>query len=164
MIAFALLMIREAAITEADAVWAIKKARKYLLRHHGTLDVPLGNVQRLIRGEHSYPVDGLREVLRAADSKQAKHHKGQYAVSGGDCFIQITEFGPDGPEIKTINAFGAQTTKAHCRPNGALYAAWMEENVLRQGNDPPKCRTGLSSITKSCKGFTLKTSAKAFHP
>lgn len=118
---FALLMIREAAITEADAVWAIKKARKYLLRHHGTLDVPLGNVQRLIRGEHSYPVDGLREVLRAADSKQAKHHKGQYAVSGGDCFIQITEFGPDGPEIKTINAFGASN-----HPESAHYADQME--------------------------------------
>jgi acyl-homoserine-lactone acylase len=118
---FALLMIREAAISEADAVWAIKKAKKYLLRHHGTLDVPLGTVQRLIRGEHSYPVDGLREVLRAADSKQAKHHKGQFAVSGGDCFIQITEFGPNGPEIKTINAFGASSY-----PESVHYSDQME--------------------------------------
>lgn len=102
---FAFLLIREQKITQAEAAWAIGKAQKRLKRFHGTLDVPLGEVQQLMRGKESRPADGLREVPRAAQLKY--EGKGVYRVKGGDCFIMITRFGPDGPEVRSVNTFGA---------------------------------------------------------
>lgn len=66
---FALLMIRNQKISEAESVDALRKARKFLLKYHGSLDIPLGQVQRHIRGNINIPASGLREVSRAADAK-----------------------------------------------------------------------------------------------
>jgi len=104
---FGLLMIRRQKISEEEAVWALTKAKRLLKRTHGTIDVPLGEVQRYIRGDKSLPADGLREVLRATDTKLYKKSKGIYRVTGGDCYFQFVRFTPEGPEIKSINAYGS---------------------------------------------------------
>ncbi len=104
---FALLMIREQDVSEEMAVDAIRKAKKLLLKTHGTLDVELGKVQRLIRGDKSLPAHGLREVPRATDTKLHDKKKGIYKVTGGDGYIQIARFSKEGAEIRSINAYGA---------------------------------------------------------
>ena len=104
---FALLMVRQLDVPEEMAVDAIRKAKKLLLKGHGTLDVPLGNVQRLIRGDKSLPAHGLREVPRATDTKLHDKKKGIYKVTGGDGYIQIARFGKDGTVVRSINALGA---------------------------------------------------------
>ena len=107
---FALLMIKKEPVSEEDAVWAITKAKKLLLKTHGTLDVPLGEVQRLIRGDKSLPADGLREVPRATDTKLHNKRKGIYKVTAGDGYIQITRFPLNGvPEVRSINVYGASS-------------------------------------------------------
>jgi len=104
---FALLMIRKEKVSEEMAVDAIRKAKKLLMRTHGTMDVALGDVQRLIRGDKSLPAHGLREVLRATDTKLYDKKKGIYKVTGGDGYIQIARFSDNGTEIRSINAYGA---------------------------------------------------------
>ena len=104
---FAIYMVRQAYLDEQTAVDAIRKAKKLLLKTHGTLDVPLGDVQRLIRGEKSLPAHGLREVPRATDTKLYDKKKGIYQVTGGDGYIQVARFGKDGTEVRSINALGA---------------------------------------------------------
>lgn len=118
---FALLMIREQKLTEEMAVDAIRKAKKLLLKTHGTLEVPLGEVQRLVRGDKSLPAHGLREVPRATDTKLHDKKKGIYKVTSGDGYIQIARFGKDGAEIRSINAFGASS-----RPESPHYNDQME--------------------------------------
>jgi len=105
---FAFLMIREEPVPEADALKALKEARALLLKHHGRLDVPLGEVQRYIRGEHSYPAGGGFEVARAADASLNGAPKGQFRIKSGDGYMQLIKFHPDqAVEIRTINAYGA---------------------------------------------------------
>ena len=106
---FALIMIRQEALSEEMAVEAIRKAKKFLLKTHGTLDVALGDVQRLIRGDKSLPAHGLAEVPRAADARLHDKKKGIYKITGGDGYIQIVRFSKDGAEIRSINALGAST-------------------------------------------------------
>lgn len=118
---FAMLMLREEMIQEKDAVWALEQACRFLRRYHGGLDVPLGQVQRLRRGEISLPADGLREVPRAADAKRDKHHRGEYVVTGGDCFIQVSRFSHDTVEVRNVSAFGSS---AH--PTSSHYTDQME--------------------------------------
>lgn len=118
---FGLLMIRAQRITEEDAVWALTKAKKFLLKTHKTLDVKLGDISRNIRGEVSYPADGLREVMRATDTKLHNKSKGIFRKTGGDCYIQIVRFSGKGPEVKTVNTFGSSS-----RENSPHYTDQME--------------------------------------
>lgn len=106
---FALLMIREQKVTEEMAVEAIRKAKKLLIKTHGTLEVPLGEVQRLIRGDKSLPAHGLREVPRATDTKLYDKKKGIYKVKSGDGYIQVVRFTEEGADIRSINAYGASS-------------------------------------------------------
>ncbi|MGI9544695.1 MAG: penicillin acylase family protein [Cyclobacteriaceae bacterium] len=127
---FALLMIRQETVTEADAVWAISQAKKLLLRTHGSLDVPLGQVQRLIRGNKSFPANGLREVSRAADTELDNKKKGIFKVVGGDGYIQIVRFSKNGTEIKSINAYGSSSN-----PDSPHYTDQMEMFTSHQFKD-----------------------------
>lgn len=104
---FALLMIRKRAITEEEAVEAIREAKKFMLKTHSTLDVSLGEVQRHIRGSVSLPAGGLREVPRAADGKLFDKKKGIFRVESGDGYIQAVKFYKDKIELSAINAYGA---------------------------------------------------------
>lgn len=103
---FALLMIRNEPLSEEMAVGAIRKAKKLLLKTHGSIDVPLGDIQRLARGDKSLPAHGLREVSRATDTKFDKKG-GVFKVNGGDGYIQIARFSKNGTEVKSVNAYGA---------------------------------------------------------
>lgn len=104
---FGLMMIRKHRITEPEAVAAIRDARKFLLKTHGSLDIPLGNVQRLQKGNVSLPAHGLREVPRAADAVLYDKKKGLFRITNGDGYIQKVRFSKEGPTIESINAFGA---------------------------------------------------------
>jgi acyl-homoserine-lactone acylase len=106
---FAIYMVRKTYLDEETAVDAVRKAKKLLMKTHGTMDVPLGDVQRLIRGDKSLPAHGLREVPRATDTELYDKKKGIYQVTGGDGYIQIARFGKDGAEVRSINALGAST-------------------------------------------------------
>lgn len=118
---FALLMIRKEALSEQMAVDVIRKAKKLLLKGHGTLDVALGDVQRLMRGNKSLPAHGLREVPRATDTKLVNKKKGIYKVTSGDGYIQVARFGKEGTDIRSINAFGASN-----HPDSPHYTDQME--------------------------------------
>lgn len=118
---FAIYMVRRAYLDEETAVEAVRKAKKLLLKTHGTLDVPLGDVQRLIRGDKSLPAHGLREVPRATDTKLHDKKKGIYKVTGGDGYIQVARFGKDGVEVRSINALGASN-----HPDSPHYNDQME--------------------------------------
>lgn len=118
---FALLMIRNRKLTEQECVYALRKAQRFLIKYHGGIDVPLGQVQRHIRGHVNIPASGLREVSRAADAKLYDKKRGTYRIVSGDGYIQMVKFGNDKPEIWSINAYGASS-----KPNSPHYTDQME--------------------------------------
>ena len=77
-------------------------------------------MQRMIRGEMSFPASGLREVARAADPKLWDKHKGIWRVTGGDGYIQVNKYSATGAEIQSINAYGASS-----HPESRHYADQM---------------------------------------
>lgn len=104
---FAMFMIRKEPVSEADAVEALRHAKKFLLKTHGTIDLQLGELQRHIRGNINLPASGLREVPRAADCKLYDKKQGIYRVNGGDGYIQMNKYSKSGVEVLSINAYGA---------------------------------------------------------
>lgn len=118
---FAMFMIRRDTLSEEEAVSSLRYARKFLIQTHGTVDVPLGDLQRLIRGNINLPASGLREVLRAADPKLYNKKKGIYRIQSGDGYIQLNKYSPAGAEIYSVNAYGASA-----RPGNRHYTDQME--------------------------------------
>ncbi len=104
---FGFLMVRDKIIPEEEAVDAIREAKRFLIKTHGSVDIPLGEVQRHIRGDVNIPASGLREVPRAADGKLHDKKKGIFRIEGGDGYIQMVKFYKDKIELNTINAYGA---------------------------------------------------------
>ncbi len=118
---FGFLMARDELIKEEEAVRALRYAQRQLLKAFGTLDVPLGSVQFYIRGDKRMPADGLRETARATDTKLVNASKARYKVVSGDGYIQKVRFTEDGPELMTINVYGASDD-----PNSPHYDDQME--------------------------------------
>jgi acyl-homoserine-lactone acylase len=118
---FAFLMIKKEPMLEDDLVAALRYTKKFMLSKYGTLDVKLGDVQRMIRGNASFPASGLREVSRAADPKLYDKAKGVWRITGGDGYIQVNKYSKSGVEINSINAYGASS-----HPNSKHYTDQME--------------------------------------
>ena len=104
---FAFLMIRDKILPETDAVEALRWAKKFLLKTHHTIDLPLGDVQRYIRGSVSIPAEGLTEVARAADPRLYDKKNGIMNIVSGDGYVQLVKFSPRGTEIEAISPYGA---------------------------------------------------------
>ena len=119
---FAFFMITKDDRAENDLVKAVRYAKKFLLKHHGAIDIPLGNIQRHVRGNVNIPASGLREVARAADANLYDKKKGLYKINSGDGFMQMVKFSSkELPEIYSINAFGASS-----KPDSPHYTDQME--------------------------------------
>ncbi len=102
---------------------SVKKAKKHLMKFFNTMLVPLGNLQRLVRGDDDMPLSGFPDVLAAMYSKPYKHGHGRFKAYAGESYIELVRFGKDSTEIETINAYGASNnpTSPHYNDQMELY-------------------------------------------
>lgn len=96
------------AITKEEAVKALNYAKKYLLDHFGTLDLRLGDIQKLVRGSKEYPVGGLPDLLAPQWSRP--YEGGKRKIVGGDAYVMLVKF-PENelPVIETVNTYGTSS-------------------------------------------------------
>jgi len=80
-----------------------KAAVQFLLKHYGTVDVPLGTVQRLQRGDMNVPVGGGKDTLNAVHTKKVED---KVVGTAGDSYILIAEFSSGGVESWAIHQYG----------------------------------------------------------
>lgn len=83
---------------------AIRMAKKELMEHFGSIEVPLGEWQRHSRGDVNLPVGGGPDVLTAMYGTPQKD--GTYKAVAGESYISLVRFGEEGVEIESINAYG----------------------------------------------------------
>ena len=85
----------------------LRENMSYLKKQYGRIDVPLGRVVRLVRGETSLPLSGGPGTLRAIYSKKSGKH---YKAVAGDCYIQAVEWGSEGQlNAWSIHQYGSST-------------------------------------------------------
>jgi acyl-homoserine-lactone acylase len=96
-------------MTKPMCIEAMYYAKEYLMKNFGKTDVPLGQYQKLERGERTLPLPGLPDVLAAMYSAPAENGRVKGVL--GECYVALVRFKPSGPEIETINAFGASNHK-----------------------------------------------------
>jgi len=86
-------------------VKCIRNAKAQMIKKFGTIQVPLKQIQFLVRGDKEYPVAGCPDVLKAAYCKPYKD--GLWKLWVGESYIQLVKFTKDGPEIESVSPFGA---------------------------------------------------------
>ncbi len=135
-------------LTIQEAVVVYEKIDEYLKKNFGRTDIVLGDLQKLVRGDQSWPQGGMPDVLAAVMSEPYKN--GTRKMNSGDAYINIVRFPKDGslPHIETINTFGASMHKES--PHFADQRAMYQEQVLKP-------------MTLD-KNVVLKNAEKVYHP
>ncbi|MEO0468675.1 MAG: penicillin acylase family protein [Bacteroidota bacterium] len=106
-------------LTPELMVQALQNSQDHLIKHFGSSQVPLGDLQQLQRGDKSLPLGGGPDVLAAIGSQVRKD--GHLKPFAGESYISLVRFSKDGPEIETINPYGASAD-----PESPHYTDQME--------------------------------------
>lgn len=92
---------------EATLVACVREAKEHLIKHFGSIDIPLGKFQVLERGGKAVAVNGGPDAIRAVFG--SIQPDGRVRMTAGDGYIQLVKFNKNGPYIESINAFGASS-------------------------------------------------------
>lgn len=127
-------------------VEAIRYAKKKLLTHHKSIDVPFGDVQRLMREDKSYPVSGFPECLKALASDVTKD--GFLHAKNGDSFIMFAKFSKNGNSYETVVPYGESRRKAspHFMDQMEMYSQQKTKSITLDN------------------AVVLKTATRIYHP
>lgn len=135
----------ENTFSEADFVRGLRESRDYLLKHYGTLDVPLGTVQKISRGGKELPMYGGIETL--ASTTVSRGADGKLRMNKGDTFIMYAKYGKDGlEELLTSNNCGNSSN-----PKSKHHNDQMEMFVKKQ---PKKITMNRDEIYKQAISIT----------
>jgi acyl-homoserine-lactone acylase len=116
---------KETEMPLPEMIDILKETKEHLLKYFGRIDVPLGTVQKLVRGDRELPIGGIPDVLAAMNV--APYKKGTFKAEGGESYIMLIRFTPEGPEIETISPYGASN-----RPESPHYDDQMEMFLAQQ--------------------------------
>lgn len=96
------------AITKEEGIKALAYAKKYLLDNFGKVDLALGDIQKLVRGNQEFPVGGLPDLLAPQWSRP--YEGGKRKIVGGDAYVMLVKFPKNElPIIETVNTYGASS-------------------------------------------------------
>lgn len=124
-----------------DAVETFVEAARTLTRHHGRVDPPWGEVNRMRRGGLDLAIGGGPDTLRAVESFELEKD-GTYTANSGDCYFIFVEWDAQGRlRSESIHQFGSATLderSPHFADQTPLFVAertkklHLEEAALRR--------------------------------
>ena len=83
---------------------ALKDVKRYLIDNFGSINITLGDFQKLVRGDKEIPIWGLPDVITAMSSRPYKD--GKHKVTQGESYIGLVRFNENGPILESIISFG----------------------------------------------------------
>jgi acyl-homoserine-lactone acylase len=96
-------------LTTDQSVAILTEVKAAMMKDFGKTNLPLGDIQKLVRGDKVLPQPGLPDVL--APMYSVPYKNGMVKGSQGDAYIELVRFTKDGPIIESINAYGASSRK-----------------------------------------------------
>ncbi|MEO5942673.1 MAG: penicillin acylase family protein [Ferruginibacter sp.] len=133
-------------ISKEKAVEILTYANDYLVKYFGKTNVPLGDYQKLVRGDKAIPLPGVPDVIASMESEPYKN--GMVKGRQGESFIELVQFSKEGPKIETIHSYGASN-----KPGNKHFDDQMEMFVQQK----------LKPMSLN-KAFIYKTAERIYHP
>ena len=97
-------------ITKIQCENTLQWVQEYMRKYFGTVDLRLGDIQKLVRGDKEYPAPGLPDLL--APEWGIDWKDGKRKITGGDAYVAMVRFPKTGlPIIETVNTYGASSKK-----------------------------------------------------
>jgi penicillin amidase/acyl-homoserine-lactone acylase len=128
-----LVLARRNGEAPPDAFESFVQAAQTLQRHHGRVDPPWGQVNRMRRGDLDLPVSGGPDTLRAVESFVLEDD-GTYTANSGDCYLMFVEWDAQGQvRSESIHQFGSATLDArspHYADQVPLFVAERTKPIL----------------------------------
>jgi acyl-homoserine-lactone acylase len=113
-------------LDEPLMIEAVRHAKAHLLKHFGTVQVPLKQIQIISRGGVDYPMPGFPDALAANYGK--KRDDGKYEGFVGDAYTMIVEYDKTGPvRIESLVTYGASS-----KPESKHYADQLQKLWIHQ--------------------------------
>jgi len=103
------LYLQNKSISKALAAQLLREAKQTMLKDFGKTNIALGEVQKLVRGTKEIPLPGLPDVL--APMYSIPYKDGKWKGNQGDAYIELVRFTKDGPQIESLNVYGASAKK-----------------------------------------------------
>jgi acyl-homoserine-lactone acylase len=103
------LYLQNKSISKQLAVQLLREAKQTMLKDFGKTNIALGEVQKLVRGTKEIPLPGLPDVL--APMYSVPYKDGKWKGNQGDAYIELVRFTKDGPQIESLNVYGASAKK-----------------------------------------------------
>ena len=126
-------------VNETMLIDAFSEATKKLNKHFGRVDVPWGEVNRLIRGNLDLPIGGGMDILHAIYG--IIQEDGRLKANDGDSYVLMVIWEKDGSvHSKSVHQFGAATIREdspHYADQAPLLAqrklkpVWFNETDIR---------------------------------
>jgi acyl-homoserine-lactone acylase len=135
-----------AQLSTAQCVEVLTHVKDYCTKYFGSIDIALGDYQKLVRGDKAIPLPGLPDVIASMESEPYK--KGMVKGRQGDSYIELVQFTKDGPQIESINCYGASN-----KPGNKHYDDQMEMFTAQQ--------TKKMSLKKE---EVYKSAERVYHP
>lgn len=113
---------------------AFREAVSWLKIHHGRIDPEWGEVNKLARGDKTWPLSGGPDTLRAVYPAKIRDD-GELHMNAGDTWIALVEWAPNGTQTaQVINNFGSATldkASPHYDDQAPLFAAeeWRKAHL-----------------------------------
>jgi len=111
-------------LSESDIRERLQAVSRDLREHFGRLDVPWGEVNRLIRGEVDLPLGGGPDTLRAIYGRPSD--RGRLGGVAGDCFFQFVQWDDQGKQdawaIQPFGSHMASDESQHYSDQAGLFA------------------------------------------
>ena len=92
-------------LTKEKCIEILNFTKDYLLKYFGRIDVPLGDYQKLVRGNKAIPLAGVPDVIASMESGPYKN--GMVKGRQGESYIELVRFTKAGPQIESIHSYGA---------------------------------------------------------
>ena len=91
-------------VSRETLILALKDVKQYLIDNFGSINITLGDFQKLVRGDKEIPIWGLPDVITAMSSRPYKD--GKHKVTQGESYIGLVRFNKNGPILESIISFG----------------------------------------------------------
>jgi penicillin amidase/acyl-homoserine-lactone acylase len=119
----------QANVSEAMLMDAFTEAVDTLMTHFGRVDMPWGEVNRLMRGEVDLPIGGGPDILHATYG--ALQEDGRLKITDGDSYVLLAMWDKDGNvSSMSVHQFGAATLREDS-PHYADQAPLMANRQLK---------------------------------